>query len=124
MSFCFAQICFRARQHLYKLCIVSNHLRCIPLASVGLLLLFKKMMFQVFQIKTFVIPGPETRGERFIFNLDQVAIEEGEVRGVLLCVQDIIRSPRFTQTSFFSESVLTMLSESVAIADSITSSSV
>ena len=52
----------------------------------GLAIAHGKMMFQVFQIKTFVIRGPETRGKRFISNLDQVAIEEGEVRGVLLCV--------------------------------------
>ena len=43
------------------------------------------------------------------------------MRGVRLCVQDFVRSPGFTQRSFFSESGLTMLSESVVIADSITS---
>ena len=35
-------------------------------------------------------------------------------------MQDFVQSPHFTQRSFFSESGLTMLSESVAIADSIT----
>ena len=46
------------------------------------------------------------------------------MRGVLLCVQDFVRSPHFTQRNFFSETGLSMLSESVAIADSITSSPV
>ena len=46
------------------------------------------------------------------------------MRGVLFCVQDFVQSPHFTQRSFFSETGLTMLSESVAIADSITSSPV
>ena len=46
------------------------------------------------------------------------------MRGVLLCVQDFVRSPHFSQRNFFSESGLTMLSESVAIAESITSSPV
>ena len=71
-----------------------------------------------------MIRGPATRGERFFIKLDCVAIKEEEVRGVLLCVQDFVHSPHFTQRSFISESSLTMLSESVAIADSITLSSI
>ena len=57
-------------------------------------------------------------------SLDRVAIKKEELRGVLLCVQDFVRSPHFTQGIFFSETGLIMLSESVAIADSITSSPV
>ena len=81
-------------------------------------------MFQVFQLTTLVIRGAPTSGEKFRISLDRVAINEEEVRGVLLCVQDFVRSPHFTQRNFFSESGLTVLSESVAIADSITSSPV
>ena len=77
-------------------------------------------MFQVFQLTTLVIRGPPTFGGNFSLRLNQVAINEEEVRDVLLCVQDFARSPHFSQGSFFSESGLTMLSESVAIADSIT----
>ena len=62
--------------------------------------------------------------EAFTINLDRVPIKKEEVRGVLFCVQDFVRSPHFTQRNFFSETGLTMLSESVAIADSITSSPV
>ena len=82
------------------------------------------MMFQVFQLSALVIRGPATRGEKFIVSLDRVAIREEKVRGVLLCVQDFVRSLHFTQRNFFPESGFTMLSESVAIADSITSSPV
>ena len=81
-------------------------------------------MFQVFQLTTLVIRGAPTSGEKFTISLDRVAISKEEVRGVLLCVQDFVRSPHFTQRNFFSESGLTVLSESVAIADSITSSPV
>ena len=56
--------------------------------------------------------------------MDRVSIKKEEVRGVLFCVQYFVRSPRFTQRNFFSETGLTMLSESVAIADSITSNPV
>ena len=44
------------------------------------------------------------------------------MRGVLLRVQDFVRSPHIRRRSFFSESGLTMLTECVAIADSTTSS--
>ena len=44
------------------------------------------------------------------------------MRGVLFCGQDFVRSSHFTQRSFVSESGLTMLFESAAIADSIKSS--
>ena len=69
-----------------------------------------------------MIRGSSAKCEEFTINLDRVAIKKEEVRGVLLCVQDFFRSPHFTQRSFFSETGLSMLSESVAIADSITSS--
>ena len=51
-----------------------------------------------------------------------VAIKKEEVRGVLFCVQEFVPIPNFTQRNFFSETGLTIMSESVAIADSITSS--
>ena len=54
-------------------------------------------MFQVFQLTTLVICGPATHGEKFTISLDCVVIKEEEVRGVLLCVQDFVRSPHFTQ---------------------------
>ena len=46
------------------------------------------------------------------------------MRGVLLCVQNFVKDPVFTQRSFFSETGVEMLSEAAAISDSITSSSV
>ena len=58
-------------------------------------------MFQVFQLTTFVIRGSPTQGEQFAISLDRVAIKNEEVRGVLLCVQDFVRSPHFT-LEFFS----------------------
>ena len=79
-------------------------------------------MLHGFQLTNFLIRGPSSRGEKFIVSLDRVAIEEEEVRGGLLCVQDFVKTPHFKQRSFFSNSGLTMLSESVAIAYSITSS--
>ena len=68
-----------------------------------------------------MIRGSPAKCEEFTINLDRVAIKKEEVRGVLLCVQDFVRSPHFTQRKFFSETGLSILSESVAIADNITS---
>ena len=67
-----------------------------------------------------MIRGSPTQCKDFSISLDRVAINKEEVRGV----QDFFRSPHFTQRNFFSETGLSMLSESVAIADSITSSPV
>ena len=51
-------------------------------------------------------------------------IREDEVRGAVLCVQDFVRIPHFTQRNFFSDSGVTILAESAAICDSITNSAV
>ena len=79
-------------------------------------------MFQVFQLTALVVRGPATHGEKLTITLDRVPIPDREVRDVLLFVLDAVRSSHFTQTSFFSELGVTMLSEYVAIADCITSS--
>ena len=71
-----------------------------------------------------MIRGILSYGEKFSISLDRVAVKEEELRGILLCVQDFVRSPHFTQSSFFPEAGLTMLTETAAIADSITSSPV
>ena len=89
----------------------------------GLAIANETVMFQVFQITTLVIRGPQTCGERFIIYPDCFANKEGEVRGVQLCVKDFVRSPHFTKRSIFSEDGLRMPSEPVVFADSITSSS-
>ena len=82
------------------------------------------MSFQVFQLTALALRGPVPSGAKFTVCLDRVAIPENIVRGVLLCVQDFIRDPVFTQRSFFSETGAEMLSEVAAISNSITSSSV
>ena len=92
---------FRAHQYLYKVCIVSNHACCFTVSLV-VCSAHEIMMFQVFQLTALVMRGPATRSHNFIFSYDRVAIREEEVRGVLLCVQDFVRSPHFTQRRFFS----------------------
>ena len=47
-----------------------------------------------------------------------------EVHSAILCVQDFVRSPHFTQRNFFSDSGIAMLAESAAISDRITHSTV
>ena len=81
-------------------------------------------MFQVLQLTALIVPGPSTPGEKFMISVDRIAAPDRGRRGVLLCVQDYALSSYFTRKSFFSESGLTMMSESVATADNITSSSV
>ena len=80
--------------------------------------------FQLFQLTALALRGPLPSGEKFTVCLDWVAIPENTVRGVLLCVQDFVRDPVFTQRSFFSDTGVEMLSEAAAISNSITSRSV
>ena len=68
--------------------------------------------------------GPVTCGERFIINLDGVMVDKDEVRSAILCVQDFVRSRHFTQRSFFSDSGISMLTESAALSEKITHSTV
>ena len=49
---------------------------------------------------------------------------EDEVHSAILCLQDFVRSPHFTQRNFFSDSGIAILAESAAISDRITHSAV
>ena len=119
LTFCSSQAGFRVRSHLYNVCMSSA-----KLAWTWLHFRFIRVSFQVFQITALALRGPLPSGEKFTVCLDRVAIPENTVRGVLLCVQDFVRDPVFTQRSFFSETGVEMLSEAAAISNSITSSSV
>ena len=123
LSFCSAQAGFRARQQLDEVCIVSNQ-RCFFDFYALFSLPHEIPMFQVLQLFTFVIRSLATCGENYFVSFDRIAIKEEEVRGVLLCVQDFVRSPHFTQRKLSSDSGMTKLSKSVTIADSIKSSPV
>ena len=57
-----------------------------------------------------------------MINLVWVAISEEVKRGVLLCVQNLVRDPVSTQCNFVSETAVRMLSEAAATSDSLTSS--
>ena len=119
LSFCCSQAGFRTRLHLFKVCIVTNvvNFRGRYLENIDLL-------FQVFQLTALILRGPVTCGERFIINLDRVMICEDEVQSAILCEQDFVKSPHFTQWSFFSDSGIAMLTDSTAISDRITNSAV
>ena len=82
------------------------------------------LFFQVFQLTALIVRGPVTCGGRFIINLDRLMICEDEVQSAILCVQDFVRSPHFTQRKFFSDSGIAMIAESAAISDRITHSAV
>ena len=82
------------------------------------------LVFQVFQLTALIMRGPVTCGGRFIINLDRVMICENEVQSAILCVQDFVRSPHFTQRNFFSDSGNAMLAESAAISEKFTHSAV
>ena len=120
LSFCSSQAGFRARQHLLKVCVVTNYGKVAWLVSWKRLILF----FQVFQLTALIVRGPVTCGGQFISNLDGVMICADEVHSAILCRQDFVRSPHFSQRNFFLDSSIAMLAESAAISDRITHSAV
>ena len=61
---------------------------------------------------------------RFIINLDWVMICADAEHSTILCVQDFVRSPHFTQPNSSSDFGITMLAESAAISDRITHSAI
>ena len=76
------------------------YLCCICMC--GFAIAHETMMFQVVHLTAPESRGPATRSDSFTINLDHLATnEEKEVRGVLLCVQNSVWSPHFTQRSFF-----------------------
>ena len=101
LSFRSTQAGFRGHQYLYKVCIVFSHACCFTVSLV-VCSAHKLMLFQVFQLTALVMRGPATPIHICFVSYDRVAIREEEVRGVLLCVQDFVRSSHFTQRSFFS----------------------
>ena len=119
LSFCCSQAGFRACQHLFKVCIVTNVVRFYYgyLENTDL-------FFHVFQLTALIVRGPVTYGGRFIIGLDRVMICEDEVQSAILCVQDFVRSPHYVQRSFFWDSGIALLTESAAISDRITHSAV
>ena len=78
-------------------------------------------MFQVFQLTALSLSlrGPVICGKKFFINLERALVAENEMRCALLCVQDFVRSPNFTQRCFFSGSTIAMLTASAAISDSL-----
>ena len=122
LSFCSGQAAFRARRHLYKVCMVAS--QSCGLNTCELSHPFMQLCFLGVPVDDACDPWSSTQCEDISISLDRVAINKEEERGVLFCVQDFVRSRHFTQRNFFSETGLSMLSESVAIADSNTSSPV
>ena len=55
-------------------------------------------------------------------SLNGVAIDHGNVKGAVACVQVFVRHPSFTQRSFFSETEISMLNTVVTAADALRNS--
>ena len=118
LTFCSSQAGFRERRHLYKVCIVSRN------GGFNLAATSSSFMFlSGFSINTTCHSWSRKIWREVYGQLGSVAIRENVMRGVLLCVQDFVRDPVFTQRSIFSELGVAMLSEAAAISNSISSSS-
>ena len=100
LSFCCSQAGFRARQHLIKLCIVTNVVK-----FHGRYLENIDLLFQVFQLTALIVRGPVTCGGRFIINSDRVMICEDEAK----C--DPLRTGLCEESAFYAAELLFRLSD-------------
>ena len=120
LSFCSLQADFRARQHFYKICIVTKNGRALWLLES--------------EINRSVFPGVPTNSFYCARASDfrrKVYHQSGSRDDLWrwsawcsVCWHDFVRSAHFTQRNFFSDSGISMLAESAAISDSITNSGV
>ena len=60
-----------------------------------------EFLFQLFQLTALIVRGPVTTVDKFLISLDRVVVAEKEGRAGLLYVQDFVRSPHFSQRTFF-----------------------
>ena len=63
------------------------------------------------------------RGPIINVSLNGVAIDHEKVKGAVVCVQDFLRHPLFTQRNFFSETGISMMNTTVTAADPVRHSS-
>ena len=75
--------------------------------------------FQIFQLTALVLKGPSELHPVFTVSLDGIAIEHEQVKGAVACVQNFVRHPLITQTTFFSETAISMLKTAVTAADAM-----
>ena len=125
LSFCSAQAGFRARRHLYKKCIVSNLPCCFDPYELSCRS-YELLLFQVFQLTSLVVRGPATHGDKIIISPRACRHQgRGSAWCPALCLcAGFCSEPALHTEKFLLRVRLALLSESVATADSITSSQV
>ena len=69
-----------------------------------------------------MVRGPSELHPLFTVSLNGVAIDHEKVKRAVVCVQDFLRHPLFTQRSFFSETGISMLNTAVTAADAVRNS--
>ena len=119
LSFCSSQAGFCARQHLFKVCFVTKNGKALSPFEPEI----RDLVFLGVPATSSHCSRASNFRRRSVINLERALIFKDEARGVLLCVQDFVRSPHFTQRNF-SDSGIVMLAESAAICGGITNSAV
>ena len=76
-------------------------------------------MLLVFELTAFVFSGANERRAKFSTSVDWMAKSHESVERVFACVLDFVRDPSFTQKSWFSDSVTSVLGDAAVIAVSV-----
>ena len=122
LSFCSTQAGFRARRHLYKVCIVAK--QACGFNPCKLSHLFMQLCFSGVPVDYACDPWVFNTLWRFHHQFGSCRHQKGGSAWCPALCAGLHSEPALHTEEFFSETGFTMLSESVAIADSFTSSPV
>ena len=72
-----------------------------------------------FVLTSWILAWLSSSPGRYYLMLNHVALSREAIEMVITCVQHFLRDPSFTQKSFFSDSVVAMLKDSLAVTESV-----
>ena len=104
---------FQSRKHLFRVSCRTNF-------KVDLIVSTNcQHLLQVYQMTTLFLQDSVEELPAFTIELNEIGLSRRLVEKSIACVQDFVRSPRFTQRDFFSDNGVNLLVSAVNAADSM-----
>ena len=104
---------FQSRKHLFRV-------SCRTSSKVGFIVSTNcQYLLQVYHLTTLFLRDSVEELPAFTVNLNGIGLNHRLVEKSIACVQDFVRSPRFTQRDFFSDNGVNLLVSAVSAAGSM-----
>ena len=104
---------FQSRKHLFRVSCRTNF-KVDFIVSTNC-----QYLLQMYQLKTLFLRDAVEELSAFTVRLNGIALSRRLVEKSIACIQDFVRSPRFTQRDFFSDNGVTLLASAVSAAGSV-----